>query len=66
MWKRSFWVIFASFSVFHLMEDLLLAVVARFTDIPILVIFGGVLFWALVSTVILHIRPIRQYWDNNS
>ena len=66
MWKKGFWVIFASFSAFHLIEDLLWAVVARFTNVPIVMIIGGILLWALFSTVVLHTRPFRKYWNHGN
>lgn len=64
MWKKGFWVIFASFSVFHLVEDLCWAIIARFTDVPIIVIIGGILLWAFFSTIVLHTSPIRKYWNH--
>ena len=65
MWKKGFWVIFASFSVFHLVEDTFWAVIARFTDVPIIAIIGGIFLWALFSTIVIHTRPIRKYWGHS-
>jgi hypothetical protein len=63
MWSKGFWVIFGSLLIFHLVEDLFWVAVARFTSIPVWMILGGVLLWALLSTVVLHARPLRKHWN---
>ena len=62
-WKRGFWFIFASFATFHLVEDLFWAFIARFTSVPIGVIIAGILSWALLTTVFVHTKPFKKYWN---
>ena len=62
-WKRGFWLIFVSVSGFHLIEDLFWAFIARFTSVPIVVIVLGILLWALITTIFIHSKPVKQYWD---
>lgn len=66
LWQRGFWVIFASFSVFHLVEDLFWAIIARYTPLPILIIVGGILLWAFVSTLFIHSKPVKKYWHGKN
>ena len=65
-WKRGFWVIFASVSIFHLVEDLFWAFIARFTSIPIVFIVLGIMVWALITTVFIHSKPVKKYWHDHS
>jgi len=60
--KKGFWLIFISFSTFHLVEDIFWALIARFTTVPIVVIIIGILLWALATTIFVHTKPIRKHW----
>ena len=66
LWQRGFWVIFASFSVFHLVEDLFWAIIARYTSIPIFMIIGGILLWAFMSTVFVQSKPVKKFWNGKN
>ena len=46
----------------HMVEDLLWAIIARFTDTPIYLIFLGILVWAMLTTVFVYSDPIKKYW----
>jgi hypothetical protein len=52
--RRSFWILFAGFSVFHLSEDMLWAVIARYTTVPMWAIIIGIFIWAFLSTLFAH------------
>ena len=60
--RKGFWIIFASVSVFHIVEDVVWAVVARFTSTPIYLIVLGILAWAMLPTLAVHSQPIRKHW----
>ena len=60
--RKGFWIIFASVSVFHIVEDVVWAVVARFTSTPIYLIVLGILAWAMLTTIAVHSKPIRKHW----
>ena len=62
MFRKGFWLVFLSFSMVHMIEDLLWAVIARFTDTPIVLIFAGILAWAMLTTIVVYSKPIRKHW----
>ena len=62
--KKGFWLIFASFSTFHLVEDMFWALIARFTTVHIAIIMLGILAWALLTTVFVHIGPVKRHWKH--
>ena len=60
--RKSFWIVFASVSAFHIVEDIAWAVIARFTETPIYLIVLGILGWSLLASVVVYSKPIRKYW----
>jgi protein-S-isoprenylcysteine O-methyltransferase Ste14 len=62
--KKGFWLIFASFSTFHLVEDMFWALAARFTTIPMVVIIIGILLWAMATTIFVHTKAIKKHWSD--
>ena len=60
--RKGFWLVFVSFSAFHMVEDLFWAIIARFTDTPIYLIFLGILAWAMLTTIFVYSKPIRKHW----
>ena len=62
MFRKGCWLVFLSFSAVHMIEDLLWAIIARFTDTPIYLIFLGILAWAMLTTIFVYSDPIKKYW----
>ena len=60
-WRKGFWVIFASFSVMHLTEDLIWAVLARYTSVSMFILVGGILFWSFITAIILNNTPLKKF-----
>jgi hypothetical protein len=60
--QKSFWLVFVSFSAFHMVEDLLWAIIARFTDTPMYLIFLGILAWAMLTTIFVYSKPVKKHW----
>ena len=60
--RKGFWLVFLSFSAVHMIEDLLWAIIARFTDTPIYLIFLGIFAWAMLTTFLVNSEPIKKYW----
>ena len=50
---KSFWTLFASLSVAHIMEDMVWAVLARYTTISIFILLIGIILWSFGTAVIL-------------
>ena len=50
---KSFWTLFASLSVAHVMEDMVWAVLARYTTISIFILLGGIILWSFCTAVVL-------------
>ena len=65
-WTKSFWLIFVSVSGFHLVEDLFWAFLARFTSVSMIAIIAGILFWAMLTTLFIHSKPIKTHWHDNT
>ena len=62
MFHKGFWLVFLSFSMVHMIEDLLWAIIARFTATPIYLIFLGILVWAMLTTIFVYSDPIKKHW----
>ena len=60
--RKGFWLVFASVSAFHIVEDIAWAVIARFTDTPIYLIVLGILIWSLIASIFVYSKPVRKYW----
>ena len=50
---KSFWVLFASLSVAHIMEDMVWAVLARYTTVSMFILLGGIIMWSFGTAIIL-------------
>ena len=50
---RSFWTLFASLSVAHITEDMVWAVLARYTTISIFILLVGIILWSFGTAVVL-------------
>ena len=50
---RSFWTLFASLSVAHVTEDMVWAVLARYTTISIFILLVGIILWSFGTAVVL-------------
>ena len=50
---KSFWTLFASLSVAHVMEDMVWSVLARYTTISIFILLGGIILWSFGTAVVL-------------
>ena len=50
---KSFWALFASLSVAHVTEDMVWAVLARYTTLSIFILLGGIILWSFGTAIIL-------------
>ena len=55
---KSFWTLFASLSVAHIMEDMVWAFLARYTTISMFILLGGIILWSFGTAIIL--KKLRQ------
>jgi hypothetical protein len=62
VFHKGFWLAFLAFSAVHMVEDLFWAIIARFTDTPIYIIFLGILAWAMLTTICVYSDPIKKHW----
>jgi hypothetical protein len=45
-----------------MLEDILWAIIARFTDTPMYLIFLGILAWAMLTTIFVYSKPVKKHW----
>ena len=50
---KGFWTLFATLSLAHIMEDMVWAVLARYTTIHIGFLIIGIVLWSFATTVII-------------
>ena len=62
--QKGFWIVFLLVLVFHMLEDILWAVIGRFTHTPINLILAGIVVWAMLTTILLYSAPIKKRWTD--
>ena len=50
---RSFWALFASLSIAHIMEDMIWAMLARYTTVSIFILLVGIILWSFGTAIVL-------------
>ena len=45
----------------HLTEDLIWAVLARYTSVSMFILVGGILFWSFITAIILNNTPLKKF-----
>jgi len=55
--SKSFWTLFISLSIGHVIEDMVWAVLARYTTVPLFYLLIGIILWSFVTALIV------RYWE---
>ena len=63
--RRGFILLFLSFSVMHLAEDMVWAFLARYTSVSFFILIGGILTWSLIQTLILDKTPLKKFLNSD-
>ena len=63
--RKGFLIVFVTFSIMHLAEDMVWAFLARYTSVSFLFLIGGILTWALIQTLILDKTPLKKFLSSD-
>tara|TARA_R110000744_G_scaffold83804_5_gene164135 strand:- start:560 stop:754 length:195 start_codon:yes stop_codon:yes gene_type:complete len=55
IFNKAFFTLFATLSLAHIMEDMVWAVLARYTSVPLLILLVGIVAWSFATAVIVKI-----------
>ena len=58
--KKAFWILFGSFSLLHVSEDMVWAFLARYTTISFWILIIGILAWSFLTAVLINIPPLNK------
>lgn len=48
---KSFWILFTALSFAHIAEDMIWAILARYTAVPIGLLITGIILWAFAISI---------------
>ena len=55
IFSKSFITLFATLSLAHVMEDMVWAVLARYTTIPLYILIVGIVAWSFATAIIVKL-----------
>ena len=58
--RKSFWILFGSFSLLHVSEDMVWAFLARYTTVSFWFLVVVILAWSFLTAVLVNIPPLNK------
>ena len=55
IFSKSFITLFATLSLAHIMEDMVSAILARYTTIPLYILIVGIVAWSFATAIIVKL-----------
>ena len=64
IFSKSFITLFATLSLAHIMEDMVWAILARYTTIPLYILIVGIVAWSFATAIIVKLWGRKPKSEN--